>query len=105
MPRFHSGRASGARSGAVYGLGAAFRNARHSGMAVVLFQGANDRPRALSRARRVHSAHETEEHAALDARRRTDHASGTRILRLIRPPYNEEWGRLPIPLLTGLKNP
>ena len=41
--------------------------------------------RALSGARSVHSADEAEEHAALHARRGTDHASRARVLRLSGP--------------------
>ena len=59
------------------------RHARHSGMAVVLFQGSDDRARAVSRARHLHPADEAEEHAALDARRGSDYAPGPGILRLI----------------------
>ena len=82
VPRFHPGRAAGAGSGAVHGPGAALRHARHPGVAVLLFQSAHDGAGPVSRARRFHSADEAEEHAALDARRRIDHASGTRVLRL-----------------------
>ena len=39
-------------------------------------------PGPVSRARHLHPAHEAEEHAALDARRGSDHASGPGILRL-----------------------
>ena len=64
-------------------LGAARRDARHPGMAVVLLQGAHARARPLSRARHLHPVHEAEEYAALDAGRRPDHAPGPGILRLI----------------------
>ena len=58
------------------------RHARHSGMALVLLQGAHDRARPVPRARHLHPAHEAQEHAALDARRRPDHAPGPGVLRL-----------------------
>ncbi len=54
----------------------------HSGMAVVLLQEPDARAGAVSRARSVHPVDEAQEHAALHARRGTDHASGTGILRL-----------------------
>ena len=50
-------------------------NARDSGMAVVLLQGSHDRAGLVSGARHFHPVDETEEHAALDARRGPDHAS------------------------------
>jgi myo-inositol-1-phosphate synthase len=68
VPRFHPGRAPGTRPGAVFGSGAARRHARRAGVAVVLFQSADDRSRPLSRARHIHPVDETEKHAALDAR-------------------------------------
>src|SRR5580704_15008885 len=82
MPRFHSGRAHRSRSGALPRFGQARRHARHSGMAKFLFQIADVRAAALSRARFVYSAHETEEHVALDDGRRTDHPPWLGILRL-----------------------
>ena len=48
VPRFHSGRAAGAGYRAVHGPGAARRHARHSGVAVVLFQGAHACPRSCT---------------------------------------------------------
>ena len=55
---------------------------RHSGMAQLLLQVADDRARSVSRARSVHPVDEAEEHPAPSAGRGTDHASGTGILRL-----------------------
>ena len=46
-------------------------------------------PGAVSRARHFHPAHEAEEHAALDARRGLDHASGPGVLRLTSFPFVE----------------
>ena len=65
-----------------FDLAQARRHARHSGMAQLLFQVADVRARALSRARSVHSADEAEEHAALDDGRRPDHAPRRGVLRL-----------------------
>src|SRR5271165_233956 len=83
VPRFDSGRALGSRPRAVHGPGAAFRHARHSGMALVLLQSSHARPGPVSRARYLHPAHEAEKHPPLDARRRSDHALGPGVLRLI----------------------
>ena len=47
----------------VHGSGAARRDARHSGMAIVLLQGADDRSGPLPGARHLHSTDEAEEHA------------------------------------------
>ena len=63
-------------------LAQARRNARHSGMAQLLFQVADVRAGALSRARSVHSVDEAEKHVALDDGRRPDHAPRRRVLRL-----------------------
>src|SRR6202030_4075187 len=82
VPRFDFGGAARARPRAVYGFGASRRDARDTGMAVVLLQGADARAEHLSRARHFHPADEAQEHAALDARRRPDHAPRARILRL-----------------------
>jgi myo-inositol-1-phosphate synthase len=65
-------------------LGPARRNARHSGMAIVLLQGSHDRSRTVSRARHLHSVDEAEEYAQVDAGRGLDYASRSRILRLDR---------------------
>ena len=54
----------------------------HPGVAVVLLQEPDARAGPVSGARSVHPADEAEEHAALHARRRTDHAPRARILRL-----------------------
>ncbi len=70
------------RSRPVLRFSAARRNARHSGMAQLLFQIADVRQGTLPRARSLHSTHETEKHAALDDGRRTDHPPRRRILRL-----------------------
>src|SRR5260370_41759246 len=51
-------------------------------MAEFLFQIAHVRAAALSRARLIHPAHETEKHLALDDGRRADHAPRLGILRL-----------------------
>ena len=49
VPRFHSGRAAGAGSRSVHGPGAARRDARHPGVAVVLLQGSDARARRSTR--------------------------------------------------------
>src|ERR1019366_5326999 len=82
LPRLDLSRAAGPRSGLVHGSGAALRHAWHSGMAVLLLQGAHDRSRPVPRARRVNSVDEAEKHAPFDARRRSDYAFGAGILRL-----------------------
>src|ERR1700730_3868297 len=51
-------------------------------MAELLFQIAHVRAAALSRARLIHPAHETEKHLALDDGRRVDHTPRFGILRL-----------------------
>src|ERR1700722_13184586 len=83
VPRFDSRRPAGSRPGPADGSGAAFRHARYSGMALVLLQGAPARARPLSGARHFHPAHEVEKFPPLDARRRSDHALGPGVLRLI----------------------
>src|SRR4029077_1142621 len=83
LPRFDPRRTASPRPRAVSRLGASRGNARNPGMAVVLLQGADARGQGLSRARHLHPAHEAQEHAALDARRRSDHASRPRVLRLV----------------------
>src|SRR5260370_21509841 len=82
LRRFDPGGAAGARAGAVHGPGAAVRDAGRAGVAVVLLQGTDERARSVSRARHLHPADEAEEHAALDARRGSDHTSGPGVLRL-----------------------
>src|SRR6185436_6040445 len=62
--------------------GQARRNVRDPGVAVVLLQEPNARPRPLSGARPLHPADEVEEHAAIHDRRGADHAPWARILRL-----------------------
>ena len=58
------------------------RPARHPGMAKLLFQEPNVRPRALSRTRSLHPTNEAEEHVTLDDGRRPNHPPRRRILRL-----------------------
>ena len=58
----------------------------HSGVAQLLLQVADDRARPVSRARSLHSVDEAEEHAAPLEGRRTDHAPGAGVLRLISAP-------------------
>ena len=58
------------------------RHVGHPGVAVLLLQGADARPRGLPRARSVHPADEAEEHPAPHAGRRAHHASRPGILRL-----------------------
>src|ERR1700678_1737007 len=82
LPRLDFSRAAGARYHAVYGPRAARRYARRAGMALLLFQGADDGPRPLSGARYFHPVDETEKYASLDEGRAIDHASRPRILRL-----------------------
>src|SRR6266849_634939 len=82
VPRFDPGRAHRARSRAVPGFGATRGHARHTGMAELLFQIADDGAATLSRARPVHPVDEAEEHAALDGGRRPDHPPGPGVLRL-----------------------
>ncbi len=89
VPRFDSGRADRARPRVIFGSREARRAARHSGMAQLLFQIADVRAGTLPRARHLHSAHETEEHPALDDGRGPHHAPRRRILRLdARPRVN-----------------
>src|SRR6185312_12077381 len=82
LPRLDSGGAARARPRAVHGSCAARGHAWRAGMAVVLLQGTDDRARALSGARHLHSAHEAEEHAALDEGRTAHHSPRSRVLRL-----------------------
>src|SRR5215813_9646254 len=96
LPRFDPRRADRSRPGDLPGPGPARRLPRHSGMAQLLFQVANDQCRALSRARPFHPVHETEEHLALDDGRRPDHPPRPGILRL-KPARNREWLAPPIP--------
>jgi myo-inositol-1-phosphate synthase len=63
-----SGGADCARSGVVYGFGATQRDARDSGVALVLLQIADVRAATLPGARSVYSVDEAEEHAAPSAR-------------------------------------
>ncbi len=56
------------------------RNAGNPGVVELLLQVADERARALSRARSVYSVDEAEEHAAALEGRRIDHAPGTGIL-------------------------
>src|SRR5205085_8547554 len=51
-------------------------------MAQLLFQITDDRTRAVSRARSVHSVHEAEEHTTACEGRGADHAPGSGVLRL-----------------------
>ncbi len=57
---------------------------RHSGVAELLLQVADDGPGTLSRARSVHPVDEAEEHPAPSEGRRDDHAPGAGVLRLER---------------------
>src|SRR5579859_93367 len=82
LPRFNPCSTNRARSRAVPGPGATRGHEGHSRVVELLLQVANDGARALSRARPVHSVHETEEHAALDDGRRPDHPPRAGILRL-----------------------
>src|SRR5690242_1800979 len=90
VPRFDSGGADRARFGPLPRSGETRGHARDSGMAELLLQITDVRAAALSRARFVHSAHEAEEHAALDDGRRTDHAPGRGVLRLAKNRSNDE---------------
>ncbi len=58
------------------------RDEGHAGVALVLLQVADDRARALPRARHLHPAHEAQEHAPPPARRRPHHAPRPGVLRL-----------------------
>src|SRR3954447_9629703 len=82
VSRFDSRGTYRAGSGVVLRSRSAGGNAWNSGMALILLQGANDGSGTLSRARHFHSADETEEYVAVDARRGPHHASRPRILRL-----------------------
>src|SRR5437899_7755065 len=82
VPRFDPRRADRPGPSAVYGPGAARRDARDSRVAVFLFQKPDVRAETIPRARSVHSIDEAEEHAAPSARRRDDHAPWVGILRL-----------------------
>ena len=70
------------RSRAIPRSRAARRHARDPGVAQLLFQVADDRAEALSRARSIHSADEAEEHASLDDGRGPDHPPRPGVLRL-----------------------
>src|SRR5262245_30030027 len=83
VPRFDPRRADRLGPGAIYGPGAARRDARDSRVAVVLFQKSDVRAEALPGTRPVHTIDEAEEHAAPPARRRVDYAPGAGVLRLI----------------------
>src|SRR5882757_7295391 len=83
VPGFHFGRAVGVGFSALPGPGAARRNERNTGMAVVLFQGPDDSAGPISRTRSLYPADEIEEYSPVDARRRPHYPSWTRILRLI----------------------
>src|SRR5262249_12772986 len=99
VPRLDSGCAHRARPGAIPRLGAAHsgaQRARDPGMAELLLQESDERSRPVSGTRFVHPVDEAEEHVAPSARGRTDHASGTRVLRLIRPGRRGEYARLAI---------
>jgi myo-inositol-1-phosphate synthase len=67
LPRLDPGGADRARLGAVPRSREARRHERHPGVAVVLLQEPDARPRAVPRARPVHPADEAEEHAAVPA--------------------------------------
>src|ERR1700675_4753488 len=82
LPRFHSGRAHRARSRAVPRPGTARGNAWHPGMAQLLLQIPDDRPRVVSRARPFHPVHEAEKHASMDEGRGTHHTPWPGVLRL-----------------------
>src|SRR5687768_4648951 len=83
LPRFNPGSAYSFGSCAVFRSRTARRYEGNPGVAFLLFQIAANRSRALSRARRFHSIDETEEHLAVSKRRRLDHSSRPRVLRLI----------------------
>ena len=63
-------------------LAGTLRDGRHPGVAVVLLQGAADRPGTVSGARHLHPALEAQEHAAVAHEGRDGHASGRGVLRL-----------------------
>src|SRR5207244_3619459 len=84
LPRFDPGGADCARPGALPRPGTARRATRHPGVAELLFQVADVRAGALSRARSVHPVDEAEEYVALAARRGLDHPPRRGILRLTR---------------------
>ena len=71
-----------ARPGAVSRPREARGHVGHPGMALVLLQEPDARPRSLPRARSVHSVDEAEEHAALHDGRGADHAPGVGVRRL-----------------------
>src|SRR5579875_1390344 len=83
VPGLDPGGAVGAGSSAFPGSGATGRDERYSGMAVLLFQGADDGARFIPGTRYLHPVNEVEKYTALDARRGPDYAFGLRILRLI----------------------
>ena len=68
-----TGRASRARSRPVHGSGAARRNDRHPGVAVLLLQEPAARAHGLPRARPVHPADEAQEHPEVDDGRGPDY--------------------------------
>src|SRR3954463_6356237 len=85
LPRFDPRCADRARPGAFPRSCKALlrtEGTRHTGVAQLLFQIADDGSRAVSRARPVHSVDEAEEHTPSLEGRRTDHAPGTGVLRL-----------------------
>jgi hypothetical protein len=85
VPRFHTGGADRVGPGAVPRPGTAGGYARDSRVAELLFQIADDRAAAVSRARSVHSTDEAEEYAALDAGRGLDYPLRAGVLRLVFP--------------------
>src|SRR5579872_5398110 len=85
LPGLNPGRTDRAGSRSIHGPGATLLGAEgswHTGVAQLLLQVADDRARALSRARLIHSVDETKEHAASPEGRRDDHPFGTGVLRL-----------------------
>ena len=105
VPRQHPCGADRPGRGVVPRSREARRHGGHSGVAVVLFQGADVRQGAVSRARSVHSVDEAEEHAAVPRGRGANHASRTRILRLDRRTDDRRRGSPIEPSRSSCKDP
>src|SRR5688572_10661329 len=82
VSRQHLGRADRPGPGPLSGPCPTVRNARHSGMAELLFQEPHVRGGFVSGTRSVHSAHEIEEHPPISEGRGLDNPSRYGVLRL-----------------------